>query len=1217
MAEIDKLTLEIEDKASSSSKGIDDLVNKLQNLDDAAGTVVPKLTKLSGAFVELESATRGLRNINFNKLNNAMNQLSKSFNKIEHATKDFDTTALSVKNMSSAMNSLMRSMNKLSTGQETIGNLDLSKLTSQNEDISKLATMSQSLIQLKDGAKAINTLVKSLENMNKLDFNTTKKSIEELSTALKSMKTAVNDFSESTQNIKLMASAMNSLNKALEKLSKSQAASNLDLNKMNFQINKYAGNIAKGSGFAGATDFLSMTMLLRQAGDAFGYLLNKSNDYIETMNLFSVVMGKSTEQAWDFVQSLESIGVDQEQAMRFQSSFYDIGKSLGVSSKNAYTLSEQFTKLSYDYSSLYNLSVEESFQKLQAAIVGTTEPIRRLGKDISMAKLEEVALNLGIEESVRNMTQAEKAELRFIAVMQQSTAAMNDMERTINSPANALRILKAQFVSLARELGNLFIPALQAVLPWVIALTKFLRGIVADIANFFGITFNEIDFSGINSQLGQSDAYTNNLANNLGDSAKNAKKLKDYMLGIDELNVLNPDTGAINKDTGASGAGIGGGLGVDLADFGYEEVLKNVQSKADEILKIFEKWKTPLLVAAGILAGLWTVGKIYKFIQALRGIHTTSTILSGVQGLGKLATSFFNLAGTGGVLGTVSTAFVGLGDTILTFLGITTGSVTIAGLVGFSTVLAGVALAGWGIYEALQPAVEQVDEFANVSEETKSKLEPLVETWKGLDKEITKLDWSNKVITSSDVKSIKGKTHEMVESVLNEVSADRNQALKDIEMLQGIKGISPETYQEMMGETNKYYDDMQSSTKNAEKEINSILEKASSEKRALKDSEVKRLKELEEQIRDNAVTTMTESEEEQMKIMTRLKHNQEVLQVETASEMLKEAKKNHDDQVSEAEDWRTRMLMQLDQRFGDEATMSNSAYKEQYDAIQAAYNDQVSEAKKGYDKITEEVRKGLGNQKDKIDYSTGEIKANWKVWLDSLAKGWNSMWSGLKTWWDDKITGLSKWWGGITSSFNAWKSEMNKKWTNFWGGLKTWYQNTIDNLGKWWNGISSAFDSWKKGMSKKWDSFWDGLGRYKDQFEWSDPSTWISWSSMSLPVDYTVGSVSAPEVTAFARGGFVPANSMFVPPNTSLWTAGEAGREVIGNFRGRSTVMPLEDTGFVQAMYRAVYQAAKDASGNQPITITVQPQVKIGSKEIKQAQEEYEFDSGGSLIRKK
>lgn len=154
-------------------------------------------------------------------------------------------------------------------------------------------------------------------------------------------------------------------------------------------------------------------------------------------------MGDSTRQAWNFVESLESIGVNQEEAMRYQASFYDLANSLGVSSKNAYTLSTQFTKLAYDYASLYNKDPDAMFQKLQAGITGTVEPLRRLGKDVSEVRLQETARRLGIQESVRDMTQAQKTELRFIAIMEQSKSAMNDMERTIDQPANALRVLRA------------------------------------------------------------------------------------------------------------------------------------------------------------------------------------------------------------------------------------------------------------------------------------------------------------------------------------------------------------------------------------------------------------------------------------------------------------------------------------------------------------------------------------------------------------------------------------------------------------------------------------------------------------------------------------------------------------------------------------------------------------------------------------------------------
>ena len=403
-----------------------------------------------------------------------------------------------------------------------------------------------------------------------------------------------------------------------------------------------------------AVNFTAFTAGAYKAGQAFSKLLRTANDYIETQNLFEVVMGDSTRQAWNFVESLESIGVNQEQAMRYQGSFYDLANSLGVSSKNAYTLSEQFTKLAYDYASLYNMDPDATFQKLQAGITGTVEPLRRLGKDVSEVRLQETARRLGIQESVRNMTQAQKTELRFIAIMEQSKSAMNDMERTIDQPTNALRVLRAQLTSLAREFGSLFIPALSAVLPYLIAFIKFIRTIVAEIAGFFGVKLKAIDFSGVNSQINNTAKGTGDTAKNLKKSADNAKKLKDYILGIDELNVLNDD-GSVSRDTGASGSGSSGGvgdLGLDLSKYGYDDLLKNINSKANQIYETFMKWKKPLMTIAGILAGIWTIGKITNFIRALKGVQTTSNFVAGLQGIGGLARAFFNLAGSGGILGT-------------------------------------------------------------------------------------------------------------------------------------------------------------------------------------------------------------------------------------------------------------------------------------------------------------------------------------------------------------------------------------------------------------------------------------------------------------------------------------------------------------------------------------------------------------------------------------
>lgn len=928
-----------------------------------------------------------------------------------------------------------------------------------------------------------------------------------------------------------------------------------------------------------------------KAGKAMSRLLNVANDYIETQNLFEVVMGKSTRQAWNFIESLESIGVNQEQAMRYQSSFYDLANSLGVSSKNAYTLSEQFTKLAYDYASLYNMDPDVTFQKLQAGITGTVEPLRRLGKDVSEVRLQETARRLGIQESVRDMTQAQKTELRYIAIMEQSKSAMNDMERTIDQPANALRVLRAQLISLAREFGSLFIPALSAVLPYLIAFIKFIRTIVAEIAGFFGVKLKAIDFSGVNSQINDTAKGTGNTAKNLKKSVDNAKKLKDYILGIDELNVLNED-GSTSRNTGASGAGSGGGgvgdLGLDLSKYGYDDLLKNINSRADQIYKTFMKWKTPLAIVAGILATIWGIGKITNFIRALKGVQTTSNMVAGIQGIGGLARAFFDLAGSGGILGTVATAFVGLGDTILTSMGIITGSTLVAGLTGLGVVLAGVAVAGVAVHEGMKPAVDTVDEFSNgvykVSETTKSKLEPVVQEWEEAGKRLAKIDFKG-VITDKDISYLTKQASKMKDSILNELSSDRNSELKDLDMMKGLKTVTAEEYTEMLNSTNTYYDETQKKVDDTYARINEITEKYKGKNMPMTQEDLNELQGLYDQLGEIGVTAMSESEQEQTFILNRLKYNQKQLTIEAGSEMLVEAKKNHKKSIEEADQWHADQLASLEKRYANGNGMTKEEYEKQKGIIDKAYQEQIANADTSYNDINTRVKNKLGEQYGYIDESTGKIKTKWQI-------AWDKMWGVVSTVTGAITSGVSDFVGGI------------------WGIFTGLYDSII------------GFQKW---FDKKIIEIFGGLKKYAKQFKWNDPSTWISWSGMSdmgldIPVTYYgTNSMQNPTVTAFARGGFVPANASFVSPSQSLWTAGEAGKEVVGSYRGKTTVMPLENTSFVQSMKEAVREgviyAMREANRENPVR--VESKVYLDSREIKSASNTQDAIQSNGFIKRR
>lgn len=929
-----------------------------------------------------------------------------------------------------------------------------------------------------------------------------------------------------------------------------------------------------------------------KASQVFSKLLGVANDYIETQNLFEVVMGNSTRQAWNYVQSLESIGVNQEEAMRYQASFYDLANSLGVSSKNAYTLSEQFTKLAYDYASLYNKDPDAMFQKLQAGITGTVEPLRRLGKDVSEVRLQETARRLGIQESVRDMTQAQKTELRYIAIMEQSKSAMNDMERTIDQPTNALRVLRAQLTSLAREFGALFIPALGAVLPYLIAFIKFIRTIVADIAGLFGVKLKQIDFSGVNSQINDTAKGTGDTAKNLKKSADNAKKLKDYILGIDELNVLNDD-GTTSRNTGASGAGSGGGsvgdLGLDLSKYGYDDLLKNVNSRADQIYKTFMKWKKPLAIAAGILATIWGIGKITNFIRALKGVQKTSNFVAGLQGIGGLARAFFDLAGSGGILGVTATAFVGLGDTILTSMGIITGSTLVAGLTGLGVVLAGVAVAGLAVHEGMKPAVDTVDEFSNgvykVSETTKSKLEPVVQEWENAGKRLAKIDFKG-AITDKDISYLTKQAKKMKDSILNELSSDRNSELKDLDMMKGLKTVTAEEYTEMLNSTNTYYDETQKKVDDTYARINEITQKYKGKNMPMTQEDLNELQSLYDQLGEIGVTAMSKSEQEQIFILNRLKYNQKQLTIEAGSEMLVEAKKNHEKSIEEADQWHADQLASLEKRYDNGNGMTKEEYEKQKGIIDKAYQEQIANADTSYNDINTRVKSKLGEQYGYIDESTGKIKSKWQIAWDKISETASIVGGNI-------VKGVKGFAGGIIGIFT---------------------------------GIYDGIMEWQRNFDKSIKKFFGGLGKYAKQFKWNDPSTWISTSSMDgfgmgldIPVTYYgTNSMQNPTVTAFARGGFVPANASFVSPSQSLWTAGEAGKEVVGSYRGKTTVMPLENTSFVQSMKEAVREgviyAMREANRENPVR--VENKVYLDSREIKSASNTQDAIQSNGFIKK-
>lgn len=314
-----------------------------------------------------------------------------------------------------------------------------------------------------------------------------------------------------------------------------------------------------------------------------------SNDYIENLNLFTVSMGSAAGSAKEFAEEVsELLGIDPSVWMRYQGVFNTIISGFGVATQKANIMSQQLTQLGYDISSFFNISVEDAMTKIQSGISGELEPLRRLGYDLSVARLQQEAYRLGIEKTVTQMTQAEKAQLRYYAIMTQVTASHTDMARTIESPANQMRVLQAQITMTARAIGDLFIPILNKVLPYVIAFTKVVRRAAEAVAQLLGVTLSTVDYSDTSSALSGLSDDNENLSDSFEDADEKAKEFKKTILGFDEINALrdNSDLYKNKKDE----EDLFGDINVPLPTYDFLEGY--LGSRAEEIAdKMIQKIK--------------------------------------------------------------------------------------------------------------------------------------------------------------------------------------------------------------------------------------------------------------------------------------------------------------------------------------------------------------------------------------------------------------------------------------------------------------------------------------------------------------------------------------------------------------------------------------------------------------------------------------------------
>ena len=597
--DITSLSVEISAESQGAELNIDKLATAISNLRTKGNVtkVVNSLDRLAGSIATLKQASAGMSGLD--KITSFLNWLS-----------NVNPTA-----SAKSINTVVNAIKKIPAAVSGLNGVDFysmsGSITQLTNALAPLSILDAS--NLKALGSAFNAIGKVPDLTDKLkatDLDSFASSCQKISAALAPLASQLdkvgNAFSKLPPQLSKVVTQANRVTAANEKQRKSYLS-------LSNQMNGFMRNMAK-------------LVSLKAIADYLGNAVAKFNDFYEAANMFGVSMGDMTNEASGFIDKMEQLlGIDPSEAMNAMANIYSMTKSFGLAKEQAYTLSKSLTQLGYDLSSLKNIPISQAFTKIRSAMAGELEPMLQLGVDISQARLQQELLALGFNKQVSTLSQADKATLRYIAILKQTTDAQGDFARTLSSPANMIRVLKAQLSGLARDVGSLLYPALKSILPPLIAAVELIREFVQWVAKLMGVKVVLTDFAkSADSVGGIGDA----MDETTDSTKKAAKALKNYTMGFDELNIIDPTQGSSGSGSGASAGNILGD--VDLS--GYDMFKQYNEEFAKQIDAIKQKIKDMLPIIGAISAAL-ALWKITNFLTDI------ATAISKMTELQKLALS--------------------------------------------------------------------------------------------------------------------------------------------------------------------------------------------------------------------------------------------------------------------------------------------------------------------------------------------------------------------------------------------------------------------------------------------------------------------------------------------------------------------------------------------------------------------------------------------------
>lgn len=615
---------------SRTASGLNTLANGLKNLGN--------IQNLGG----ITSAVNAVKNLS--KVNMAGFDTSK-MTEIANSVSDLATKLSGVSAIESTVTRVVGSLSRLSNSGQYIGNVTtefpilgeqvvklVGKLSSANAIDISITKVVEGIAKLANAGKRVGETVANLDKLGNGVMNLLKK--------LQNAPQINSNVANTIQGLGNLASSGSRISTVSDRASTSTKKLGNALSSLKDKL-KSAHKSSKG--FVSSIGmFYAKFFLVIRAVKKFGQAIGSAQDYIEEFNYFSVALDKvgkdsanqfkkagynsAEEYAGSFRKRFgklqkqltgykvdtntgdatntfsHNLGLDLTEVMNYNAAIAQITNSAGMLGETSIDSAKALTMLSADWASLANLDTADVMQNFQSGLVGQSRALYKYGIDITSAGLAQTAMNHGVTESIKNLSQQSKMQLRVLTMLEQSKVAYSDLARTINQPANQLRMLQAGFKKLSLTIGSLFMPIVQKLYPYMNAMVMVLQDFAQWVAKLAGIKLGDTDGSRKTPEVPDySDAAddTDKVAKNMDKTAKKTKKAADNLQSFDQVNKLqdNSDSDSDDDDNDKN-ANID--LSKDISDAlkNYEKIWDNAfKSNQNKAVELYKKMKKAILDA--------------------------------------------------------------------------------------------------------------------------------------------------------------------------------------------------------------------------------------------------------------------------------------------------------------------------------------------------------------------------------------------------------------------------------------------------------------------------------------------------------------------------------------------------------------------------------------------------------------------------------------------